>query len=147
VKYQDEVEQGVGLVEDLVDVVEEDSGVLGAVVVVEVSVVEAGVVVLEAGAVEGLEEEVDHRSYNLQTSVSFFRSLVTKSTLGGESWVVTILSHLFLMCNLSADKVSDPTVDPSTLHVYLPLMTGNLIPNGSLPWNDDITCLRAKFEM
>jgi len=82
VKYQDEVEQGVGLVEGLVDVVEEDFGVLGVVVVGEV-LVEAGVVVLEAEAVEDSEEEVDHRSYNLQTSGIFFRSLVNKSTLGG----------------------------------------------------------------
>lgn len=106
VKCQDEVEQGVGLVEDSVDVVE-GSGVLG---VGEVLVVEAGVVVLEAEVVEGSEEEVDHRSSNPRTSVSFFRSLVNKSTLGGEFWVVTILAYL-PMCNLSADKVSDLSVD------------------------------------
>lgn len=82
VKRQAGVEQGVGLVEDLVDAVE-DSGVLG-VVVGEVSVEEAEVVVLEAGVVEGSEEEVDHRSYSLQTCVRFFRSLVSKFSLEGE---------------------------------------------------------------
>lgn len=79
---EDEVEQGVGLVEDLVDVVEEDFGVLGVVVVGEV-LVEAGVVVLEAEAVEGSEAEVDHRSFNLPPFLSFFRSLVNKLALGG----------------------------------------------------------------
>jgi len=66
-------------------------------VVVGEVLVEAGVVVLEAEAVEGSEEEVDHRSFNLYPSISFFRPLVNKSALERESWVVTILSHFFLV--------------------------------------------------
>ena len=67
-KQQDEVGQGVELVEGLVDVVE-GSEVL--VVVVVVGVAAAGVVVLEAGVVEDLGVEVDHRSYVVPTSGSY----------------------------------------------------------------------------
>jgi len=89
---EDEVEQGVGPVEDLVDVVEEDSEVPG-VVEGEVSGVQAGVVVLEAEVVGGSEEEVDRRVYNSHGSTSFFRYLVSMSAVGGDLGVATIRSH------------------------------------------------------
>jgi hypothetical protein len=88
---EDEVEQGVGPGEDLVDVVEEDSEVPG-VVEGEVSGVQAGVVVLEAEVVGGLEEEVDRRVYNFHGSISFFRYLA----VGGDLGVATIRSHRIL---------------------------------------------------
>lgn len=122
VKYQDEVEEGsgAGLVEDVAE--EEGSGALGGEAVAEVSVEEAGVVALEAGVEEGSEEEADHRAFHSHpSSVRFFSSPVIKSTFAGESRVVilSLAFLLFLMCNLSTNKVSDLSVDPrtGTLHV------------------------------